>query len=306
MIRTIAGANSFLVQHELDSLVTGFVAEHGDLALERIDGQEAELPKILEAITSLPFLARRKMVILRAPSANKLFTEKVTHLLEGVPDTTDVIIVEPKVDKRSSYYKYLKSKTTYQECSELDQYALAHWLAGQATSRGGTLSAKDANYLVERIGTNQLTLGSELEKLLLSSPTVSRQTIDALTEAAPQSTIFQLLEAVFAKNLNRAFELYAEQRALKVEPAQIIAMIAWQLHVLAIIKAAGGRSAEVIAKEARLSPYVVSKSQGIARKLTLAKLRLLIADLLLIDLRMKREAIDVDEALSHYLLKLAA
>ncbi|MEO8105416.1 MAG: DNA polymerase III subunit delta [Candidatus Saccharibacteria bacterium] len=306
MIRTIAGANSFLVQDELDSLVTAFVAEHGDLALERLDGQEAELSKLREAITSLPFLASRKMVILRAPSANKLFAENVAHILEGVPDTTDVIIVEPKVDKRSSYYKYVKSKTAYQECAELDQYALAHWLGGQASDRGGSLSTKDANYLVERVGTNQLALANELDKLLLRSPAISRQTIDELTEAAPQSTIFQLLEAVFAKNLPRAFDLYAEQRALKVEPAQIIAMIAWQLHVLAIIKAASGRSAETIAKEAKLSPYVVSKSQGIARKLTLSKLRALIADLLLIDMRMKREAIDVDEALSHYLLKLAA
>lgn len=306
MIKTITGTNGFLIQHELDSLVAGFVAEHGDLALERIDGQEADLSKLSEAITGLPFLANRKMVILRVPGANKVFAEKVAHILEGVPDTNDVIIVEPKLDKRSIYYKFLKSKTNYQECNELDQYALAHWLAGQASDRGGTLSAKDANYLVERVGANQLALSNELEKLLLRSPAVTRQTIDELTEAAPQSTIFQLLEAVFTKNLNRAFDLYAEQRALKVEPAQIIAMIAWQLHVLAIIKAAGGRSTETIAKEAKLSPYVVSKSQGIARKLTLPKLRALIADLLLIDMRMKREAIDVDEALSHYLLKLAA
>ena len=306
MIQTLTGANTFLLKRELDVAVAAFVMAHGDLALERIDGQEAELAKIQEAITSLPFLSNKKMVVLRAPSANKAFTEKVAQLLGDVPETTDVIIVEPKVDKRSSYYKYLKSKTTFQEFNDLDQYALASWLVATANGLGGTINSKDANYLVERVGANQQTLGNELEKLLLYAPTITRQTIDSLTEAAPQSTIFQLLEAVFAGNLHRAFELYSEQRALKVEPAQIIAMIAWQLHVLVIIKTAGQRSADEIAREAKISPYVIRKSQEIARRLTLVKLKALISDLLIIDTRMKREALDADEALQHYLLKLSA
>jgi len=107
-------------------------------------------------------------------------------------------------------------------------------------------------------------------------PEITRQTIDLLTEAAPQSTIFELLDAAFAGNAQRAMALYAEQRALKVEPQQIMAMIAWQLHVLAVIKTAGQRSADEIAKDAKLNPYVVRKSQNIARKLTLPELKKLV------------------------------
>ena len=215
MIQTLTGANSFLLKRALNAVVAAFVAEHGDLALERIDCQEAELSKIQEAITSLPFLANKKMVVLRAPGTNKAFAEKVAQLLGDIPETTDVIIVEPKVDKRSSYYKYLKSKTAFEEFNELDQYALANWLVVTAKGQGGTMSSKDANYLVERVGINQQALGNELEKLLLYDLTVNRQAIDEMTEAAPQSTIFQLLEAVFVGNVPRAFELYSEQRALR-------------------------------------------------------------------------------------------
>ena len=125
------------------------------------------------------------------------------------------------------------------------------------------------------------------------------------TEPAPQSTIFQLLEASFAGNARRAIERYAEQRKLKVEPPQIIAMLAWQLHVLAVVKTAGERSGETIAKEARLNPYVVRKSQAIARQLTLGELKDLIKELSAIDTRTKRTALDADEALQHFLLKLS-
>lgn len=305
MIITLTGANSFGLQNELGQLVDGFLAEHGELALERVDGQEAELNRMGEALTSLPFLASKKMVLLRAPSASKQWLEKFEQILSDVPETTDVILLEPKLDKRLSYYKYLKKNTDFREFPELDSAGLAQWLAKRAKEQNGVLSPSDARYLVERVGANQQLLASELEKLLLYSSKISRQTIELLTEAAPQSTIFELLEAAFAGNTKRMLELYQEQRALKVETPQIIAMLSWQLHVLAIIKTAGERNAETIAKEARLNPFVVRKSQGIARRLTLAKLKKLISDLLQIDTRTKRTSIDADEALQHYLLKLA-
>lgn len=305
MITTVTGDNGFALQQELRGLVDSFIAEHGELALQRLDGQEASYEQILEALTSLPFLATRKLVLLRAPSANKQFAEQAEQLLADVSETTDVILLEPKLDKRLSYYKYLKSKTDFRDFPELDTNGLVHYLVDTSKDHGGSLSSADARYLVERVGANQQLLGNELEKLLLYEPKISRQTIELLTEPAPQSTIFQLLEAAFAGQNGRALKLYAEQRALKVEPPQIIAMLSWQLHVLAIIKTAGERSANTIAAEAKINPYVVSKSQAIARSISLTRLKKLISDLLSIDMKSKRTNIDTDEALQHYLLTLA-
>jgi DNA polymerase-3 subunit delta len=305
MIVTLTGGNSFGLQRELRQLVGAFVSEHGDLALERLDGQEASLERMNEALISLPFLASRKMVVLREPGSNKQFTEKFEQIFNEVPETTDVILVEPKLDKRLSYYKFLKKKTDFRDIAELDQPGLARWLSDTATQQKGSLSPADARYLVERVGADQQLLSNELEKLLLYNPKISRQTIDLLTDIAPQSTIFQLLEAAFAGNRRRALELYAEQRALKVEPPQIVAMLAWQLNALALLKTAGGRSVETIAKEAKIHPFVLSKSQAIARQLSLAQLKKLIRDLLQIDVTSKSTNIDSDEALQHYLLTLA-
>lgn len=305
MIITLTGENSFGLQGELDKIVKSFVKQHGDLALERVDGEEAEFEKIREVVSSLPFLASEKLVILRAPGTNKQFTEQAEQILAEAPETNDVVLVEPKLDKRTAYYKYLKKETDFREFPELDQFGLANWLVQAAKVANGSLSQADARYLVERVGANQQLLSNELDKLLLYDSKIDRRTIDLLTEPAPQSTIFQLLEAAFAGRTKTVLKLYAEQRAQKVEPAQIIAMLAWQLHVLAIVKAAGDRSSEIIAKEAKLNPFVVRKSQGIARNLTLSELKKLVSDLLKIDIAMKRTAIDADEALQHYLMTLA-
>ena len=305
MIITLTGENGFGLQHEFARIISAFVAEHGDLALERLDGQEADFSSLRAALTSLPFLADRKMAILRAPGANKQFAENFEQLSAEIPETTDVVIIEPKLDKRLGYYKFLKQQTDFRDFPELDPGGLARWLVDTAKSGGGSLSPADARYLVERAGANQQILSNELEKLLLYDPKVSHQTIDLLTDPAPQSTIFQLLEAAFAGNAKQTLKLYAEQRALKVEPAQIIAMLAWQLHVLAVIKTAGDRGADAIAQEAKINPFVVRKSQTIARNLSLTQLKKLVNDLLKIDVASKRTNIDPDEVLQHYLLALA-
>lgn len=306
MVITLTGANRFALSAAAQELKAAFETEQGDMGLERLDGEEATIERISEALTSPPFLSNKKMVVIRQGSANKQFMERAADLLADVPDTTEVLLVEPKLDKRSSYYKYLKKSTDYRDYNELDHHGLARWLTETAKQQGGSISQSEASFLVARVGQNQQLLANELDKLLLYEPKITRGSIQALTEATPQSTIFELLETAFAGNTQQALHLYAEQRALKVEPQQIIAMLVWQLHILALIKTAGQRSLESVASEAKVSPYVVKKSGAIANRLTLVQLKRLIADLLDIDNRSKREAYSVDDALQHYILTLAA
>jgi DNA polymerase-3 subunit delta len=306
MIITLTGPNSFGLQHELHTIVAAFLAEHDAMGLERIDGEEAEFDRLSEALTSLPFLANKKLVVLRTPGSNKKFVEKAAELLADIPESTDLVIVEPKLDKRGAYYKMLKKVTEYREFPELDVNGLARWASGQARAAGGSLSPADGRFLVERVGVNQQLLANEIDKLMLNSPDISRATIELLTEPTPQSTIFELLEAAFNGNAKRTMALYHEQRAMKVEPPQIIAMLAWQLHIIALVKTAGSRSPESIAKEAKVSPYVVKKTGAIARKITPGQFKQLLQGLLKIDTRLKREALDADEVMQHYLLQLAS
>jgi DNA polymerase-3 subunit delta len=304
MIVTLTGSNDFARSLELKKLVADFVRVHTDMGLERLDGEEHDAARMRESVSSLPFLTSRKMVILREPGKQKAFAEKIADILKDAADTTDFIIVEPKLDKRLSYYKTLKKETDFRELNELDANGLSRWAGEYAKARGGSLASGDARFLVDRIGLNQQLLQQELDKLLVYDMQVTKQTIELLTEANPQSTVFELLDAAFAGRTRRAFELYREQRALKVEPQAIIAMLAWQLHVLAVIKTAGARSVEDIARQAKLNPFVVRKSQALARSLSLTGLKTKIAELLQLDLNLKTKSMDADEALQYYLLTL--
>lgn len=304
MIVTLTGTNTYLRTKELDSLVAACITEYSAMAVERFDGEEATLERIRESIQSLPFLTARKLVVLREPSAQKSFTDAIADVLADAPDSTDVVIVEPKLDKRLAYYKTLKKITDFRDFPELDSNGLAAWAVQYAKTKQATLSLADARALVDRVGANQQILRQEIDKLSTYSSQITAHTIDQLTDYLPQSTVFELLDAAFAGNLQKAMALYAEQRALRVEPQAILAMMAWQLNSLVIVKAAGNQQPADIAKAAKLNPYVVRKSQTIVRRLPLEKLRQLVKSLLELDIRLKRESIDADEAVQLYILQL--
>ncbi len=304
MNATLTGANHYLLKKRLDELVGKFAAWHGELAVERIDAEEAEPQAILDSVQSLPFLSARKLVVIRNIGANKTASGQIEQIIDAAGETTDLIFYEPTPDKRVAYFKVLKAKTELEEFHEPEAGELADWLVKEAKKQDGKISRADAGYLVERVGAGQEQLANELAKLVIYEPEVTRDTIDRLTEKTPQSKVFDLLDAAFGGHKKRALELYAEQRAQKVEPQAIMAMVAWQLKLLALAKAAGNKNSNQIAQDAGVSPYPVQKAQNLARKIDDKRLGEMIAEALSIDERGKSTGIDLDEALKTYITTL--
>jgi DNA polymerase III delta subunit len=304
MIIALTGNNSFAIKQRLDELVNKFLAEHDALALERVDAEERTPQQIVEAAQSVAFLSANKLIVLRGLSHNKAAGEKIEQILGSIPDSTDLIIYEPLTDKRTVLYKYLKSNTQLEEYKELDAMALAKWLVDETAKHKGTLSFADAKYLVERVGSNQAMLASELQKLIIYNSCVSKENINLLVEPTAQSKVFELLDAAFTGNKKKALGLYADQRAQKVEPQAILAMVAWQLRIIAIAKYAGKRSANDIAKDTGLNSYPVGKAMSLASRLSESKLKGLVEEALDIDYRSKSSKLDLDEALKNYIIAL--
>ena len=304
MLITLMGSNFYLLKRRLDEVTGKFVKEHGELALERIDAEEAEPQAVLDAVQSLPFLAARKMVVVRGLGANKSASGQIEQIIGSAGDSTDIVFYEPSPDKRSSYFRVLKSKTQLEEFNELDTRALAGWLVQEAKKQGAQLSPADANYLVGRAGPDQQLLANEVDKLITYDSKITRENIDRLTVKTPQSRVFDLLDAAFAGNKSKALELYKEQRAQKVEPQAIMAMIAWQLKLLVLAKTGEGKTTVQIAKDSGMSPWPVQKAQNLARKIDDKRLAGMVAEALRIDEKGKSTNLDLDEALKTYITTL--
>lgn len=302
MITVLTGPNDYMLQEYIRELTAAFVAEHGDFGIENIEAGNIEFGRLLEVVSSMPFLSNRRMVIVRDLNANKSLQENIEQFINAISETTDVVLIETKFDKRLTLYKTLKKHTDFYEFTELNEHEIAKWVSAYALKSNGIIKPNDSRYLVERVGYSQTGLKHELDKLLSYDIKITKSSIDLLTEPLPRSSVFDLLDAAFAGNKQKAMSLYEDQRKQQVEPQAIMGMIAWQLHIMAVVKMNEKLSIDDIARQAKLNPFVVRKAQNITRTLSEKQTRDLVGRALALDVRLKSELIDADDAVQHFLL----
>lgn len=304
MIITLCGTNTFVINQRINTEKKHYLDNFGDMSVEQIDCEEIEYSNILSAVSSMPFLVTNKLLILRNPSKNKVLTENLDNVISLVPDGTKVLMIDGKLDKRQSFYKALKSKTEFNEYNELAPAELAKWVVDYVGSRGGKISLSDSQYLVNRVGENQIKLANEIDKLITYDSNLTRQSIEKLSFKSIKSSIFDLIKSSISGNTEKALQLYEEQRLLNVEAQQIVAMLAWQLNILAILKTAKNTPLTEIASKSKVSPYSLSQSQELAKTLSFAEVKQFIDDLYSLDIDIKTKSIDVGQALQGYILSL--
>lgn len=300
----ITGDDGFETNLRYKVLLSEFVGQYGDLSVEKFDIEDVATEQIFDAISSIPFMSSVKLVVIKGGGKHKEFYEKLASIVDYIPKSTSVILIDQKLDKRASYYKTFKAKTDFQEFNTNQSGDLSTWVTQQAQKLGGQIDRSSANFLIDRVGTDKVLLRSELAKLVTYQPNITRQNIENLSETTLQSTTFQLLDAAFSGNLGLASNLYNEQRAQRVEPQIILGLIAWQLHVLASIKMSNETSPDTLARSNKLSPYVVKKNWSLSKKLPTVGLKNLITEALELDVKLKRTAIDADEAIHLFLLSV--
>jgi DNA polymerase-3 subunit delta len=305
MARTFTGPNNFALKQALRGAKAEFVKKHGDLAVEAIDAEESDYNQIISAVESMPFLAEKKLVIVYSLGAVKDIAEKIERLIEATAKSNELIIVERKPDKRSAYYKYLKASTDLSEFKELDERELANWAANETKKSGVKLGFGDAYYLVQRVGTDQELVSGELRKLIDYGKGISKDNIDLLTEASPQTNIFNLLDSAFSGNYKKAMSIYDEQRLQGGEPLKIFGMIIWQMHLVALVESAGDRTDAEIMKTSGLKPYTLNKSRLIARRMGKEKIQNILNELVKLDRQLKTTSVDIDDALKNLLLTIS-
>lgn len=304
MTITLAGDGDYQIRDALQLIVDEFSKKNDEINVAKIDCEETPIEQIISSVQNTSLFSSAKLVVLKNLDKNKDLTDRFDQVLSHA-STTTVVIIASKIDKRSQFFKRLKSETDFREFNSVSQNGLANWIVNQAKSKNAEISNSDADFLVDSMGANQILLDNELNKLIAHDKNITKKTIELLCEPTPQASVFQLMDSAFSGDGERALRLYDEQRAQKAEPIAIIGLLAWQLHILAIIKSAKNIPIDDVARKAKISPFVVQKSAKIARSISMDKLKQLIKTTLKIDVQLKTEAINADDAMKHLILQMA-
>ncbi len=303
-ITTLTGGNSYRIEAEITKRIKAFSDINDANGIERIDAIEAEAETVMSLVMSVSLFTSKKLVLIRDLSQNTELSERISGLLDSPPETSEIIIIDSGMDRRGKLFKALKAKTELIDCMDLNAAQLVNWIDNYVKQNSGSISRSDAAYLVELSGTDQLRLKQEIDKLLLYDKLIGTASIDLLVEPSIDSTTFNLADAAFSRRKALSLKLYEQQRQLKVEPVVIVGSLAWQLHILALVKTSKGLSTDQIARDAGMNPWAVSKAKQLASRLTLEELSKAIDMLLKIDIRSKQSTYNTDDALANYLLSI--
>lgn len=299
MVVVLTGKNTYALQDSLRKILFDFSSEFGD-SVERFDGSEiVNSDGVLDAVRSVSFLEPKKLVLVRDFAASSDLMGKIETVVGQTAETTDLILVDSKLDKRTVAYKYLKKTCDMRTFDDLQPYELERWTIDLAGKMDVKLSSSNAKFLVDRVGPNQQQLSQEITKLSLNGSEINRELIEDLVEPNPQSKVFDMLEALFSGNYERAQELYEDQRSQGEEPQKLMAMITWQLQQLTLAVHAPVKTVDAMVANSKISPYSAQKALGLAKNISKSDLKFYITELARIDALSKTSA-DVESALAVY------
>lgn len=287
----------------LDALVLNARTEHGEHAVEKVDGEALSLGRLPELLRGASLFTPERTVVIREASKNKPVWEAIGEELASVPDSTTLILADSAPDKRTKTFKTLTKIAHVSDCKELDEREAVAWLVAEAPQRGGKISQADAQMLVARIGADQARLSNELDKLIIYGDT-TKSGIEALVEPAPQANVFALLDAALERRIK---PLKEQIRTAKIseDPYMLTGLLSSQVLQLAALVHAEGRSPEDIAKDMKVHPYPLKKLAPLARRTTKDELKEIVSVLAVLDDQMKSTGADPWQLLEIALLKIA-
>ena len=297
MIVTLSGDNTYMAQQALRQLVDKYQQKYSQANAMYFDAEEDKFEELEQAISSNSLFAQSSLVILRHISAKKEYWDKLVDLLDEVPESTVLIIFDLNLDKRTKLFKRLK-KTNFKEFKSLDPIQLKKWVIREVEKRGGEISSSIATDLIDKVGDDQWTLSNEIDKLVLYSPKITKETIEEIASEHINDTIFQLLD-ISMKDRQKTLDRYNRLIQSGMDAQYILTMILWQLNNILLIKSAKDPS------NLGISPFVIQKTRPMADRIDQKKLMNIIQYALEADTKSKTTSIDTKQLVEQLLSRLS-
>lgn len=263
------GPGEFRMERVLTALRSLLVPEAArDFNLEVLYGDEAIEPEqVINKASSMPFLAERRLIILRRTEAfNAEELERFLPYLDKPSPSTCLICISSKTNFTTRFYKKFRSEGVAVLFDELKGNQVVAWIKKTASEDFGvTLDGDTCAYLLAVVGNRPRELYSEIEKLHLQygKSVTLEQVKDAVTHSRVY-TVFEFMDAVSVKDCAsslRILKRYLEEEDPREGAPALMGMLNRQVRLLWQAKTVtlnrGG--APEVQKKTGLHPFTAKK-----------------------------------------------
>lgn len=258
------GEEDYLRGQYREKLAEAMTGGQDSMNVHFYEGKDIPLGELIDLAETLPFLAERRVFVIRDSGLFHASGEKLAEYLKNPAETAFFIFDEKEVDKRSRLFKAVSAGGYAAECGVQDERMLKRWIGTLLKKENKRITENTADYLLSRIGTDMENIRMELEKLIcycMDRDEVTREDIDAVCVTKVTNHIFDLISAIARKQEKRALELYYDLLALREPPMRILFLIARQYRTLLLVKdlKSRGEDQRMIGEKAGFSSYVAGK-----------------------------------------------
>lgn len=278
-----------------------------------LDGQTHNLERVITETQTVPFLSKRRLVILENPlslAKGKTNQDKFKSFLENVPLTTALVLVEGEIQppKKSAHW-LIKWTQEHKDFCWNRAFTLPkgsqmnRWIQDQAEELGGKFHNEAAQLLASYIDEDPRLAKKEIEKLLTYvdyARPVSEADVRSLTADVRQGDVFEMVDAIGSGDGKTAMFML---RRLQEDshPLLLFGMIVRQfrlmIQVRELLDEDPSQDYHAIAKIMDVHPYPIQKLIPRVKQFTLPKLKTIYHQLSDVDHAMKTSQLEGDLAL---------
>ncbi len=323
MLYILAGPDDYTLTQALEQIKKG-LGDPGMLAAAttRLDGPEVTPDSLREVCQTLPFLAEKRLVILRGllerfetrpASADGSRPERpatrdagpYAQTLANLPETTEVVLIEDSLPRNNPLLKEISGKATVRSFPLLRGSQVTQWVLTRASEKGGSISPEAVGLLCQLVGGDLWAMASEIDKLVLYAEgrRIEAEDVRTLVSSAQDISVFTMIDAIVDFKAEAAGQLLQQLLRRGAAPAYLLYMLDRQFRMIIRAKqleAQGQSDGAVQTKLGISASFALERTLAQANRYSLPRLKQVYRQLLEADLSIKTGRFDGELAL--YLL----
>lgn len=310
------GTETFLLHEHVSMWKEAFKEKHGgDMNINVINGEDAELGEIVAQVEAAPFLADKRLIFIEGlPEAPKTKNvdkvtkkdeerdkqqQKLIDYLEKIPESSVVVFVQPNPDKRKSLYKKIVQHAEVKNFNPLSGPDLNIWIKNRIQKYKTTLDTNTADYLISLTGQDLWRVDQELKKLssYCEGRPITKKDIDHLVVPTIEANVFHLTDALGAKDHRQAIRNLHRSMAAGENLRQTFYMIVRQFRLFLQVGGYLGNypntTSSNVASSLKIHPFVAKNTVNQLKHFNVQELKSAYERLLEIDVGLKTSKIRI-------------
>ena len=312
------GNDEFAISRKLKDFESDFTdPTTADMNTAHLEARTMSDTDLNNAVNAMPFLAKRRLVLLANPSSkyNKVGPrKKFFEYIESTPDTTRLVMYESVEPKEVAKHWIVKWAEKNDKKIETKAFMLPRlndmtgWIVNETKKQDGEIEPRAANMLKDMVGVDTRQAGMEIAKLLAYvnwERPINTDDVEAVCIVTSQQSVFDFVDAL--SNGNGKVAQHLLHRLLESDdPFSLWGLVIRQFRLLLqareILDGRGNK--DDVARALGVHPFVAEKTTGQAGRFNIEFLEHVYRKLLAIDEGVKTGQVTLDLALDTLVVEL--